>query len=78
MPLTHLLDLKGLQITANGTLAAFSNARDETSALLNTYVVYQAEDGKIRYGVDTNSLGCQGPKVDAVFVGGISQRISLV
>jgi hypothetical protein len=50
-------------------MAAFSTARDDTSALVNTYLIYQAADGKIMYGSNTNSSGWGGPQTDKVFDG---------
>ncbi len=50
-------------------MAAFATARDDSSDLLNSYLVYQAADGKIMYGTNTNSSGWVGPSTDAVFDG---------
>ncbi|KAK2589851.1 hypothetical protein QQS21_012473 [Conoideocrella luteorostrata] len=64
-----LTEIKGFEIAPNGTLAVFATARDGSSDLFNTYLLYQAADGKIMYGTNTNSSGWVGPSTDAVFDG---------
>jgi len=60
--------LNGFEVASNATLAAFAIARDNTTALLNTYLIYQAADGRIMYGANTNSTW-DGPRTDSVFDG---------
>lgn len=50
-----LLALKGFHIANNGSLAAFANARDDTSPLLNSYIVYQTSNGTIEYGTNADA-----------------------
>lgn len=47
----------------------FSTARKKSNQELDSYLIYQAKDGKIMYGTNTNSSGWIGPSSDAVFDG---------
>lgn len=59
--------MKGFKVSVNGTLAAFANAQSSSSSLLNTYVIYQAENGTVMYGTNKDASGWDWPKTDPVF-----------
>lgn len=62
--------LPGYQLGANNSMAGFSNARSgNNNGTLNTYLIYQADNGNILWGSDTSDSGWTTPKAGSVFDG---------